>query len=98
MVNHLIDTTAPQFHGERFTYTFIHGTWDREVRFYEPMITREYLAGSVDGSQDDACFDIKAPKAYQKSGWYPRSYCLRYRDNRGELTASLEDFVYRSAG
>lgn len=97
MGNHLIDTTGPEFHGAPFTHTFIYGTWDEKVTFLEPMITKDYLQGLVEGSQDDRCVPIKTPKAYQKSGWYPTSYCMRYRDNRDEVTVSMEDFVYRKA-
>ncbi|MDN5851871.1 MAG: hypothetical protein L0K86_03305 [Actinomycetia bacterium] len=97
MGNHLIDMTGPEFHGEPFTHTFIYGTWNRDVTFYEPMITHDWLAGLVDGSRESGCFPIKAPAAYQRSGWYATQYCMRYRDNRDDLTISLEDFVHRTA-
>lgn len=97
MGNHLIDTTGPEFNGARFTHTFIYGTWNRKVTFYEPMVTREWFAGLLDGTRDDACFAVKSPQAYQQSGWYPTRYCLRYRENRDELTVSLERFVHRRA-
>ncbi len=97
MGNHLVDTTGPEHHGERFTHAFIYGVWDGDVTFYEPMVTHEWFQGLVDGNHDDACFPIKQPEAWQEDGWHPTSYCLRYRENRDELTASLEDFVYRTA-
>lgn len=97
MGNHLTDTTAPEFHGERFTHTFIYGSWNKEITFYEPMVTHEWFSGLVDGSRENACFAAKQPAAWEVSGWYPTSYCLRYRENRDELTASLEGFVYRQA-
>lgn len=98
MGNHLIDRTGPEFHGKPFTHTFIYGTWNRSTTFYEPMITREFLAGLVDGSRADTCAPIKTPKAFEKSGWYPTKYCMRHRDNRDELTISVEGFVHRVAG
>lgn len=98
MGNHLVDRTGPEWNGEPFTHTFIYGTWDREVTFYEPMVTHEWFSGLVDGTREDGCFDMKLPQAWQESGWYPTRYCLRYRENRDELTASLEGFVYRQAG
>ncbi len=97
MGNHLIDRTGPEFHGQRFTHTFIYGAWNRGITFYEPMVTHEWFSGLVDGTRDDACFPIKQPRAWQRSGWYPTQYCLRYRENRDELTASLEGFVRRTA-
>jgi hypothetical protein len=40
---------------------------------------------------------LRLPGAWQESGWYPTSYCLRHRDNRGEITVSLENAAYRDA-
>lgn len=98
MGNHLVDLTAPEHGGEPFTHTFIYGIWDGEVTFYEPMVTHEWFSGLVDGSIGGECFPIKQPQAWQQSGWYPTEYCMDYRENRDELTASLEEFVYREAG
>jgi hypothetical protein len=97
MGNHLIDPTAPEFNGEPFTHTWIYGVWDREVTFYEAMVTHEWFDGLRSGTIDDGCYDFKLPSAWQEPGWYPTSYCLRHRANRGEVTVSLENFVYRDA-
>jgi hypothetical protein len=97
MGNHLVDPTGPEFNGERFTHAFVYGTWDDDVTFYEPMVTRQWYRGLVDGTRDDACFPLKLPRAWERSGWYPTRYCLRYRENRDELITSLEGFVYRHA-
>lgn len=61
------------------------------------MVTHEWFAGLADGNRKDACFPIKQPRAWQQSSWYPTKYCLRYRENRDELTASLEGFAHRTA-
>ncbi|UYM06236.1 hypothetical protein [Solicola gregarius] len=97
MGNHLVDPTAPEFNGERFDHTWIYGVWNREVTFYEAMVTHETLDGIRGGGDEDGCHAFKLPDAWQESGWYPTSYCLRNRDNRDEITVSLEDFVYREA-
>ncbi|SDS69955.1 hypothetical protein [Microlunatus soli] len=97
MGNHLIDPTGPEFNGERFTHTFIYGSWDDEITFYEPMITHEWLAGVADGTQQSACYPMKLPDAWQQSGWFPTRYCIRDLDNRDELSVSMEGFVYRQA-
>lgn len=98
MGNHLVDPTAPEFNGERFTHTWIYGVWNRKVTFYEAMITREWLDELRSGSAEASCVDFKLPEAWQESGWYPTSYCMRHRENRDEITVSLEDFVHRQAG
>ena len=97
MGNHLIDPTGPEFNGERFTHTFIYGTWDDETTFYEPMITYEWLTGLGDGSRASGCHEMKLPQAWQQSGWYPTQYCIRHLDNRDETAVSLEGFTYRHA-
>jgi len=45
----------------------------------------------------DACFPLKLPRAWERSGWYPTEYCLRYRENRDELITSMEGFVFKHA-
>ncbi|TQL67404.1 hypothetical protein FB381_1280 [Nocardioides albertanoniae] len=97
MGNHLVDPTAPEFNGEPFTHTWIYGTWNGEVTFYEAMVTHEWFDRMRGGETEDACHDFKLPAQWQESGWYPTSYCLRHRDNRDEITVSLEDFVHRTA-
>jgi hypothetical protein len=98
MGNHLIDLTGPEFAGEPFTHSFIYGTWNGHITFYEPMVTHAWFSDLVRGARADQCFALKLPQAWERAGWYPTEYCLRYRENRGELTASLEAFVYRRAG
>ncbi len=97
MGNHLADLTSPEHNGGDFTHTFIYGVWDDEVTFYEPMVTHDWYSGLVDGSVEEGCHEIKQPDAWKESGWYPTEYCMRYRENRKELTTTLEAFEYRQA-
>jgi hypothetical protein len=98
MGNHLIDPTAPEFHGADFTSSFVYGIWDGKVTFYEPMVNLTQYNGLRNGTIKDYCVPIKPPKAYERQGWYPTRYCVRHRDNRGETVTSVEKFVYRNAG
>ncbi|MGH9259964.1 MAG: hypothetical protein ACRD08_08725, partial [Acidimicrobiales bacterium] len=43
MGNHLIDPTSAEFNGKPFTRTWIYGSYDGRVTFYEEMVTLEYL-------------------------------------------------------
>lgn len=97
MGNHLIDRTAPEFNGQPFRHTWIHGVWNREVTYFEPMITSEWLDGLRTGAVEDGCYDRKLPAAWQETGWYPTTYCTRYSETRHEVSVSLEDFVHRTA-
>jgi hypothetical protein len=57
------------------------------------MITLAYLQ-----SRPDICVPIKQPQAWASEGYYPTTYCIRYRPDTGMFTVSLEDFVRRPAG
>jgi hypothetical protein len=92
MGNHLVDLTSPEFHGNRFTRTWIYGTYDGRVTFYEEMVTREYLL-----TKPSTCFPIKSPPAVGLRGYYPMQSCIRYVTNSNEYTVSMEAFVLREA-
>jgi hypothetical protein len=94
MGNHLIDKKSPELAkgGPKFTHTFIFGAYGGHITFYEPMITRAYLA-----SAPRMCARIKQPQAWAVAGSYPTKYCVRHSDRAGRYTVSLEDFVERAA-
>lgn len=92
MGNHLIDSKAPELaKGGKFSHTFIFGAYDGEITFYEPMITREFLA-----SGPDVCVPIKQPQAWAAEGYYPTVYCMRYSERTRRYSVSLEGFVQRA--
>ena len=97
MGNHMMDMTTGEWHGEEWEHSFIYGHFDAEITFYEPMVALTYFEKVLAGKAAKECFPMKLPQAYQKSGWYPTKYCIRYRANRKEVTTSLESFVYRVA-
>jgi hypothetical protein len=73
-----------------FTQTFIYGSYEGDIIFYEPMISLAYLQ-----SQPNVCFPLKLPEAWEVGGAYPTEYCIRYLEDEGEYTVSLEGFVRR---
>ena len=92
MGNHLIDLTGPEFQKQPFTRSWIYGTYDGKVIFYEAMVTRAYLL-----SRPDGCLPIKAPKAVAVAGFYPTEYCVRHDAKTGEHSVSMEKFTRREA-
>lgn len=92
MGNHLVDPTSPEFKGKTFTRTFIFGTYEGRLTFYEEMVTRDFLLKK--GSE---CFPIKAPPAVAVKGYYPTQSCIRYQSPANEFTISLEGFALREA-
>ncbi len=92
MGNHLVDLTAPEFHGDVFTRTWMFGSYDGRITFYEEMVTRDFLAGDP-----NVCFEIKSPPAVEVAGYYPTQSCFRFDAKTKEHSVSMEGFVYREA-
>lgn len=95
MGNHLINTQSPELvdPNVRFTHTWIYGSYDGHISFYEPMITHEFLE-----SKPNVCTALNLPQAWEESGWYPTEYCIRHSASDGnEYTVTLEKLVYREA-
>lgn len=91
MGSHWVDTSSPELSGKPFTYTFIYGSYNGQVVFWEPMVTVEYLK-----SKPNLVVPIKQPKAYQRAGlYYPTSYTIRYNPQRHEYVVALEGFKKR---
>ena len=89
---HWVDTASPEFNGKPFTTTFIYGSYEGRLNFWEPMITKAYLE-----TRPDVTVPIKQPAAYPKSAYYPTSYSIRYHADRREYTVALEDLQWREA-
>jgi len=92
MGNHLIDPTGSEFNGTPFTRTWIYGTYDGRITFYEEMVTRAFLM-----EKHSECFDIKSPPAVAVAGYYPTATCYGYDPQTGDYTVSLGHFEYREA-
>ena len=92
--NHLLLSTAPELGDPPadFTQTFIFGSYDGHIIFYEPMI-----AVSVFTSGLDECYPIAEPTAWEVAGPYPTRYCMRHLPDEEAYTVSLESFVLRDA-
>lgn len=86
---HWVDQLAPEFNGGTFTRTFIWGSYDGEVTFFEPMITLDYLR-----SHPDESLDLRQPQAFQKDGWYATSYGVTAGEHPGNVRISLDGLVF----
>jgi hypothetical protein len=76
--------------GGPFTKTFLYGSYDGKLAFYEPMITQEWLATKPQHTEE-----IKLPAAYEKSGYYPTRYSVRHDAALREYTIALEGCLAR---
>lgn len=87
---HWVDPTSPELHGEAFTQTFIYGSWDGEMIFAEPMITREFLASKPQFEEA-----LKVPEQFAEPGYYPAKYSIRWDEAAREYRVALGGFTLR---
>ncbi|MGE5189865.1 MAG: DUF5602 domain-containing protein [Gemmatimonadota bacterium] len=91
MGSHWIDPAAPEFNKQPFTKTFIYGSYDGHVAFFEPMVALAYLKQKAPGATET----VRLPAAYEKHGYYPVAYSVRYDAVRREYTVALEGLARR---
>ena len=91
MGRHWLDATSPELNGQAaFTQTFIFGSYDHKVIFYEPMITLEFMKANNNYERS-----IPQPAKYQVAGYYPTKMKISRHDGVTEIV--LDGFVYRHA-
>lgn len=87
---HWIDATSPELNGAPFTQTFIYGSYNSKVIFYEPMITLDFLKNTTNFERP-----IPQPAKFQQAGYYPTK--MRVTRHNGVVDIILEGFVQRQA-
>ena len=86
MGTHWADPTSPELAGATFTETFIFGSYDGALTFYEPMITINYLKGSPNMTKN-----IAQPTKFAMSVYYPTRY--RISPEGTDMVVALEGMV-----
>ena len=103
---HWVDTRSHELQGmfgnpdgySPFTTTFIHGTWNGELIFWEPMITREHIVAKKTASDPavrDEVIGIPLPSAYQAPGYYPDAYGIAWDPEAREYRIALKGLAQR---
>ena len=87
---HWLDATSPELNGQLFTQTFIYGSYNGKVNFYEPMITLQFIKDNPEFERT-----IPQPAKVQKAGYYPTKMKIKTKNNITEVI--LESFVFRTA-
>lgn len=87
---HWIDVTTPELNGHPFTQTFLYGSYDGKVTFYEPMITKAFIDANPLFERP-----FPVPAKFKVSGYYPTA--MQVRRESGVLSVILQGFVYRQA-
>ncbi len=90
---HWWDRTSPEIIGGEFTATMIYGSYQGQITFIEPMISLAYLR-----SKPSVTFNIKQPAKYQKTGFWPTTYSIKFDVVLKEFAVTIEGFNRRTAG
>ena len=88
---HWTDPTSPEFSPAGFSRTFIYGSWDGEVIFAEPMITRAFLL-----TRPNILLDLPVPTQFAKAGYYPAAYRVVFDARAREYRVALAKLTWRS--
>ena len=85
---HWVDPASPELNGERFTRTFLYGSWDGELTFAEPMVTKAFLE-----TKTDYRAAIATPAKYAATGYYPTAYRVYWNAGTKEYRVALTGLV-----
>lgn len=85
MGQHWANSAAPELNGQPFTHTFIFGSYDGRLIFFEPMITTEFLSRKVEAREA-----IAQPERIEQEGHYPTEYSIRWDDQAREYVIGLD--------
>jgi hypothetical protein len=97
---HFVDLRSHELQGllghpenyKPFTSTFIHGSWDGRLVFWEPMITRAHIVAkktATEASVRDEIIPVPTPKAYAEPGYYPGAYRITWDAETREYRIAL---------
>jgi hypothetical protein len=103
---HWLDVRSPELQGalgnpagyRPFTKTFIYGSWNGQVTFAEPMITRAYIMakrGATDAAVRNEVTPVSTAGDYQISGYYPSAYRIAYDRRAKEYRVALTQLGWR---
>ena len=89
---HWVDTSSPELppRNEPFTATFIVGSWNGQVIFDEPMVTREFILAQRTGPVTATALPVSASKRYVPAGFYPATYAITWDEASREYRIALQ--------
>jgi hypothetical protein len=94
---HWVDPTSPEFTPAGFSRTFIYGVWDGRMTFVEPMLTKTFIESVKAMPGQSVTFAVPQPQAFEKAGYYPTAYSVRYDAQAQAYDLVLENLTLRTA-
>jgi hypothetical protein len=103
---HMLDMRSPEIQGllgnqaayKPFTTTFIHGSWDGKLIFWEPMITRAHILSkkaATDVAERNQVIALPIPQRYAAAGRYPAAYRIAWDAQAKEYHVALTQLTQR---
>jgi hypothetical protein len=92
---HWVGLTSPEFTPAGFSRTFIYGFWDGKMNFVEPMITKAFMESVKTLDGQSVTVQIPQPQAFEKAGYYPTAYSVRYDATAKAYEIILENLTTR---
>ena len=103
---HWSDVRSPELQGalghpenaHTFTTTYIHGSWNGEFIFDEPMVTRAFIMGRKTANTDaarDSVMQLPVAARTGTAGYYPSAYRVAYDSESGEYRIALTQLGWR---
>lgn len=94
---HWVDTKSPELppSNQSFTRTFVLGSWNGQVIFDEPMITRDFILAQRSGPATATAIAVPPAKRYEPAGFYPESYGITWNESAGEYRIALQRLTRR---
>ena len=95
---HWVDVNSPELppQNKPFTTTFIMGSWNGQVIFDEPMVTRDFIVAQRTGEGTAGSIPVPAAKRYAPAGFYPTTYGIIWDERAGEYRIALKGLTERS--
>jgi len=94
---HWADPTSPELvpppNNQTFTRTFLYGSYDGHMIFFEPMITKVHVESMKTAPGNLITTQIKLPTSYEKPGYYPTQYTIQWNASAKEYRIALDGLV-----
>ena len=94
---HWVDPSSPEFTPAGFSRTFLYGVWDGRMTFVEPMITNAFIESVKTLPSQSVSFPVPQPQAFEKAGYYPTAYSVRYDADAQAYDITLEGLTKQAS-
>jgi hypothetical protein len=103
---HWGDIRSPELQGafghpenaRTFTTTFLHGSWNGQFIFDEPMVTRAFILGRKSAESEasrDSVIALPGAQQYRPAGYRPAAYHVTYDAHAHEYHIALTQLTMR---